>query len=65
MAGGAEGLRGRAVVCARVPLTTMVGYATSLRSRTAGEGSFSMEFDAYEHMSATAQAALLERPELA
>jgi elongation factor G len=63
--GGAEGLRGRAVVCARVPLTTMVGYATSLRSRTAGEGSFSMEFDAYEHMSATAQAALLERPELA
>ncbi len=63
--GGGEGLRGRTVVCARVPLTTMVGYATALRSRTAGQGTFSMEFDTYKEMGAAAQAALLERPELA
>jgi elongation factor G len=64
-AAGGDGLRGRAVVTARVPLTTMVGYATALRSRTAGAGTFSMEFHEFEFMSAAAQAALLERPELA
>jgi len=64
-AAAGDGLRGRAVVTARVPLTTMVGYATALRSRTAGAGTFSMEFHEFEFMSAAAQAALLERPELA
>ena len=36
-----------AVVLARVPLATMLGYATSIRSMTQGEGAFSMEFAAY------------------
>jgi hypothetical protein len=36
-----------AVVLAQVPLATMLGYATALRSMTRGEGSFSMEFEQY------------------
>jgi elongation factor G len=32
---------------AHVPLASMFGYATSLRSRTQGRGTFSMEFDHY------------------
>jgi elongation factor G len=36
------------VIDARVPLATMFGYATDLRSATQGRGSYSMEFDHYE-----------------
>jgi elongation factor G len=36
---------------ANVPLATMFGYATSLRSRTQGRGSFVMEFDHYAPIS--------------
>lgn len=38
-------------VQAQVPLATMFGYATSLRSRTQGRGTFVMEFDHYAQMS--------------
>ena len=43
------GLRagGVQVLNAHVPLATMFGYATSLRSRTQGRGTFVMEFDHY------------------
>jgi elongation factor G len=34
-------------VRASVPLATMFGYATELRSATQGRGVFSMEFDHY------------------
>jgi elongation factor G len=37
---------------AAVPLASMFGYATSLRSRTQGRGSFVMEFDHYAPISA-------------
>lgn len=37
---------------ADVPLASMFGYATSLRSRTQGRGSFVMEFDHYAPISA-------------
>ena len=36
-------------VHADIPLATMLGYATVIRSMTQGEGSFSMEY--MEHMS--------------
>ena len=36
---------------ADVPLASMFGYATSLRSRTQGRGSFVMEFDHYAPIS--------------
>ncbi len=49
--GRVEGLepRGNAqVVKARVPLATMFGYATDLRSTTQGRATFTMQFDRYE-----------------
>jgi elongation factor G len=36
------------VINARVPLSEMFGYATDLRSRTQGRGSYSMHFERYE-----------------
>jgi elongation factor G len=36
------------VIAAFVPLATMFGYVTDLRSKTQGRGSYSMEFDHYE-----------------
>jgi elongation factor G len=36
------------VITAFVPLATMFGYVTELRSKTQGRGSYSMEFDHYE-----------------
>ncbi|MEW6309075.1 MAG: elongation factor G [Bacillota bacterium] len=41
---------GARVVRARVPLATMFGYATDLRSKTQGRGTFNMEFDCYQEM---------------
>jgi elongation factor G len=48
--GNVEGLepRGNAqVIKARVPLATMFGYATALRSTTQGRATFTMQFDRY------------------
>ena len=43
--------RGNAqVVSARVPLATMFGYATDLRSTTQGRATFTMQFDRYEEV---------------
>jgi len=43
--------RGNAqVVTARVPLATMFGYATDLRSTTQGRATFTMQFDRYEEV---------------
>ena len=39
---------GSQVINARVPLAEMFGYATDIRSRTQGRGSYSMHFDRYE-----------------
>ena len=49
--GRVEGLepRGNAqAIIARVPLATMFGYATDLRSMTQGRATFTMQFDRYE-----------------
>ncbi|HEY9827813.1 MAG TPA: elongation factor G [Stenomitos sp.] len=40
--------QGLAKVTAKVPLATMFGYATDIRSMTQGRGIFSMEFSQYE-----------------
>jgi elongation factor G len=51
--GHVEGLepRGNAqVIKARVPLATMFGYATALRSTTQGRATFTMQFDRYEQV---------------
>jgi elongation factor G len=44
---------GSQVINARVPLSEMFGYATDLRSRTQGRGSYSMHFDRYEQAPAS------------
>jgi elongation factor G len=43
-----EARGGSQIINARVPLSEMFGYATDLRSRTQGRGSYSMHFDRYE-----------------
>jgi len=51
--GRIEGMEMRAnaqVIRGYVPLSEMFGYSTSLRSRTQGRGTFSMEFHAYEEV---------------
>jgi elongation factor G len=54
--GRVEGLepRGNAqAIRAHVPLATMFGYATDLRSMTQGRATFTMQFDRYEEAPAT------------
>lgn len=53
---------GKTVIRALVPLRELVGYSTVIRSKTAGEGSFSMEFAAYEPLSPQLQKAILADP---
>lgn len=43
-----------------VPLRELLGYATTLRSISAGEGSFTMELGGYAKMDAEAQRTVLE-----
>ncbi|HEV2470208.1 MAG TPA: elongation factor G, partial [Candidatus Sulfotelmatobacter sp.] len=44
---GTENRAGSHVIRAEVPLSEMFGYATDLRSRTQGRGSFTMHFSHY------------------
>ncbi|MCL0057124.1 elongation factor G [Dehalococcoidia bacterium] len=38
------------IINAKIPLSEMFGYATSIRSLTEGRGTFTMEFDCYEEV---------------
>lgn len=58
----ARAANGKTVVRAEVPLREMVGYSTALRSRTAGEGTFSMQFAAYNHVGPVLQRQMLADP---
>jgi len=48
------------VIDATVPLATMFGYATALRSLTTGRGSFTMEFSHYEEVPEYLQKNIIE-----
>jgi elongation factor G len=50
---GMEPRGGSQVIRARVPLSAMFGYATELRSRSQGRGTYSMEFSHYEEVPKT------------
>ena len=47
---GMELLGNTQIIKAKVPLSEMFGYATDIRSRTQGRGSFTMHFGKYEEM---------------
>eukprot|EP01117_Protostelium_nocturnum_P019880 TRINITY_DN8721_c0_g1_i1.p1 TRINITY_DN8721_c0_g1~~TRINITY_DN8721_c0_g1_i1.p1 ORF type:complete len:780 (+),score=242.82 TRINITY_DN8721_c0_g1_i1:44-2383(+) len=49
------------VITAIIPLKELVGYSTTLRSQTQGNGSFSMEFLQYDAMSSHQQDLFLKR----
>lgn len=47
---GMEARNGAQVIRSFVPLSEMFGYATDLRSKTQGRGTYAMEFDHYEEL---------------
>ena len=47
---GTESIGGTTIIKGSVPLSEMFGYATELRSRTQGRGSFTMHFGQYEEV---------------
>jgi elongation factor G len=49
------------VIHAQVPLATMFGYATVVRSATQGRATFTMQFDHYEPVSASIAEEILGR----
>jgi elongation factor G len=48
-------------VSSEVPMSSMFGYSTDLRSRTQGRGNFSMEFNRYDRIPANVEKALIQR----
>ena len=50
---GMEMVHGNQVVRAQVPLSEMFGYATDLRSRTQGRGTYAMVVSHYEEVPAS------------
>ena len=55
-----EGM-GLQVVRAEVPLASVFGYSTDLRSRTQGRGTFTLEFAQYDSMPANVEKAVIEK----
>jgi Translation elongation factors (GTPases) len=47
---GMESRAGAQVISSMVPLATMFGYATDLRSATQGRATYTMTFDHYEQV---------------
>lgn len=47
---GMETISGLSKVRAQVPLSEMFGYATDIRNKTRGQGTFTMEFAQYEEV---------------
>jgi len=58
---GMETIEGAQVIKAQCPLATMLDYSTQLRSITAGEGSFTMQFAHYEAVPPTIQAEIVQK----
>lgn len=58
---GVEMKGGTQIIKAMVPLSEMFGYATELRSRTQGRGSFTMHFGKYEEAPASVAEEVISR----
>lgn len=61
-ASSASASSGRSYIHAEVPLASMLGYASVLRSTTQGNGSFSMAFQQFRQMPTHLQNALMDNP---
>jgi len=62
--GRIEGMEKRGatqIIRSLVPLAQMFGYATDLRSRTQGRGSFTMHFGRYEEVPAAISEEIISR----
>jgi elongation factor G len=55
-----DGVAGIKIVRAKVPLSEMFGYATSLRSQTQGRASYSMEFHNYAEVASNVAKAIID-----
>lgn len=60
---GMEARAGSQVIKAFVPLSEMFGYATTLRSRTQGRGTYSMEFDHFDQVPKSIQEQVVGKKE--
>jgi elongation factor G len=58
---GMEPRMGAQVIRSKVPLSEMFGYATELRSRTQGRGTYSMEFANYEELPKSLATEIIEK----
>jgi elongation factor G len=58
---GMEPRLGSQVIRSKVPLSEMFGYATELRSRTQGRGTYSMEFANYEELPKNLATEIIEK----
>ena len=57
---GMEALNGMQIIRGFVPLSEMFGYATDLRSKTQGRGTYVMQFAHYEGFPKTLRKPLLK-----
>nr|WP_298121163.1 elongation factor G [uncultured Pseudoxanthomonas sp.] len=57
---GTDALRGEILVKAQVPLAELEGYAAELKSMTAGQGRYSLDFSHYEPVPPNVQQKLVE-----
>ena len=55
---GMEALSGAQIIRSFIPLSEMFGYATTLRSRTQGRGTYAMTFDHFEEVPKSVQEAI-------
>ncbi len=60
---GMEAKGSKQVITAKVPLSEMYRYSTTLRTMTQGKGSFEMEFDSYELVPHDVQQKIVEKYE--
>ncbi|MHB1683781.1 MAG: elongation factor G [Bacilli bacterium] len=58
---GMEARAGAQVIRGFVPLAEMFGYATTLRSRTQGRGTYTMEFSSYEEVPKSVAAEIIAK----
>ena len=58
---GMEGLVGKQIITAEVPLGNMFGYATDVRSMTKGRATYTMEFECYREVPKNVQEEIIEK----